>query len=376
MKKIDNSTVEPVGKQSIFDFIASEHGEEVIKGALHSKWAAFEETADIDIIANYHRVRSSIASEQRRTRKTHVRIMRWAAAILLPILAGTALWYTVGGDIFADKNRDIARIVSDPLLILPDGSQILMNSATENSRIAEQGDVAIKRENGKLIHEKQQNTEAAAHELQWGEVNVPKGSRFDMVLEDGTQVWLNADSKLRFPVEFSGDERRIHLEGEAYFAVAHDASKPFIVETPRQSVSVLGTEFNVYAYPEENMEYTTLVNGSVKVAAEHVSQTLTPGEQASLSAEGYMVRSVDVGDVVSWRDDIFNFEGNTLDEVFRKLARWYDIEYVFEDPALSSLTFRGNLSHTDDAVFIFEVIETIAQVDIRIKDNTVRISKK
>lgn len=302
---------------------------------------------------------------------------RIAAAVAACIVLAVGGWLYFGDRIGGQNDNQIARYENDIRLILPDGSQVVLDQTTENGLVAEQGDISLVRENGKLIHEKTATGSTPA-ELRWSTVKVPRGALFNMVLEDGTQVWLNADSRLRFPIEFTGGERRVILEGEAYFAVAKNAKKPFIVETSGQNITVLGTEFNVYAYPQATAQYTTLVEGSVSLSSGDKSVVITPGQQAALYANSdqFVVQKVNTSDILAWRNGMFVFEGNTFDEVFRKLSRWYNFDYTFMDEDLSRLTFSGSLRQTDNIQPIFEIIETMAHIKINVKGSNVKITRK
>jgi ferric-dicitrate binding protein FerR (iron transport regulator) len=180
-------------------------------------------------------------------------------------------------------------------------------------------------------------------------------------LEDSTEVWLNAASRLTYPESFDGQERRVSLEGEAYFKVAKDATKPFIVLSGSQEVRVYGTEFNVCAYSDEKDIRTTLVEGSISlrpINGNHSELMLTPGKQAIFdkSEETARVVSVDTEVITSWRTGVFVFEGQTMEQIIHALSRWYDFEYEFKDAATAQTIFMGSIpkySSFDDVCDIF-----------------------
>ena len=149
---------------------------------------------------------------------------------------------------------------------------------------------------------------------------------YKLVLSDGTKVWLNSASKLKYPVAFTGGQRKVFLEGEAYFEVAADTVHPFLVETSGMSVTVLGTGFNVMAYPEEMEAAVTLVHGKVGVQTDHRQQILQPDEQYvyQTTTRRGTVRKVDVSQYVDWKDGILNFDSMPLEELTRRLGRWYE----------------------------------------------------
>ena len=314
--------------------------------------------------------------------KPALRYRAWkiAAAVAVPLMLGIGGWLYLGDRIADSGKNQIARLTNETKLLLPDGSEIILDASTDDTRLAEHGDIALLRRDGRLIHEKQQSGSAVHAGVEWGTVVVPKGNQFDLVLADGTHVWLNADSRLRYPIAFTGEERRVYLEGEGYFDVTEDAAAPFIVEAAQQTLTVLGTEFNVCAYAEENITYTTLVAGSVvlKSKAGGSGAILEPGQQASLvsGADNYSVNRVETDEIMAWRNNEFVFEGLSLENVFMKLSRWYDFEYHFEDPRAAALTMRGSVPIYDDISQIFRLIERSGAARIEWKKNKVTVKMK
>src|SRR5690606_24410283 len=161
------------------------------------------------------------------------------------------------------------------------------------------------------------------------------GGQYKITLADGTQVWLNAASTLTYPIEFSGRKREVTLEGEAYFEVARDESKPFIVNTARQRTEVLGTSFNINAYDNETLTKTTLLHGSVRVQASNANATtgrvLVRNEQSVIADdENIRIYRVDPEKVVAWKEGIFNFHGLSIDESLKQIERWYDVDVIYQ----------------------------------------------
>ena len=210
-------------------------------------------------------------------------------------------------------------------------------------------------------------------------LSVPRGGVYQLTLSDGTRVWLNSDSKLIYPVTFSGDVREVTLSGEAYFDVQKNAEKPFIVTTALGNVRVLGTQFNVKVYQEEASVITTLVSGSVSFGNEVVEETkLSPGYQLIFDKGGRKVdvKKVNVQHFVSWRDNQMSFQGESLESIMRMLARWYDVNVVFEDEELKQLEFSGNLDKYEDIGKFLKLFELGADVQFEIKNNVIQVRKK
>ena len=287
----------------------------------------------------------------------------WVAAFLL-LLAG------IGGYLLlirkadsspaavAEKPADIPPGKEGAVLTLADGRHVVLDSLG-NGVIATQNGAKLLLQNGALSYAKEAGSIAPVYNT----LTTPKGRQFQLILPDGTKVWLNAASSLRYPTVFSGGNREVAVTGEAYFEVAHDKTKPFIVNIPPSTgggrIEVLGTQFNVNAYFNEAAVKTTLVEGSLRIVKSETangnpqSAILKPGEQAVLVAHLPAGRqgspltidhSPDVDKAVAWKKGFFNFEDASLEEVMRQLERWYDIEVVYEKN-IPDIRFGGKMSN-------------------------------
>lgn len=211
-------------------------------------------------------------------------------------------------------------------------------------------------------------------------LDVPRGGEFKMLLEDGTEVWLNSASRLYYPAKFGDDMRKVRVEGEAYFAVAADSLCPFYVETDNQLVRVYGTEFNVRHYPEETLVATTLKTGSVAISrADQVGGELfiTPGHQAMFDTADseVSVRSVDAEVVTSWRNGRFVFEHQTLLHIMQDLGRWYDFDYEFTDESLKKEEFMGSIPRYSDFTTAISILEKCGNIRFAVTDGKVIVSR-
>lgn len=310
------------------------------------------------------------------TRRGKRRMLHYAAAIVAPLLLAGGAWLYLRSHSADDAH--IERIAEQITLTISDGQQIALDMEAINDTVAMRDNVAMILNNGQLIYENQTGTQTT--DPPFTTLRVPKGKRFDMVMADGTHVWLNADSHIRFPLNFTDGERRVTLEGEAYFEVAHNEHKPFLVETDGQLLKVLGTKFNISAYADQEIISTTLVEGSVALeAGDGANITLTPGRQARLyrgnAAAGY-IEGPAKGDPTAWRNDLFLTDGDRLEDVFVKLSRWYDIEYTFTDREAADLVLRGNLPMYDDIETVLELIEMSGHVTLETKGKNVKIRIK
>jgi len=206
------------------------------------------------------------------------------------------------------------------------------------------------------------------------EISTPKGGQYQVVLQDGTKIWLNAASAIKFPLTFKGlTVRQIELNGEAYFEVARDKVHPFTVQTGKQRLEVLGTHFNVNAYSDEHKMKTTLLEGSVRLRAQgyKVSKdnrpiTLTPGQEAILADGPFVVKQADTEEAVAWKNGYFKFDSEPLASVMAKLARWYDVEIVYEGK-ISKDRFGGTISRSKNIIDVLEMLESTKLVKFKVE---------
>lgn len=211
------------------------------------------------------------------------------------------------------------------------------------------------------------------------QIDVPRGGEFVVTLEDSTRVWLNSESRLIYPAHFSASSRRVELTGEAYFEVTHNPDVPFIVESANQRVRVYGTEFNIRSYPEDDAVYTTLSSGSVSLSpSSGVGEIfLSPGKQAVFTKETSeaKVRTVDIERVTGWRHGRFVFEEQSLRQIMRDLARWYDFEYEFADNDAAETIFMGSIPRYSNFKTAIAILEKSGGLTFEVKDNKILISR-
>lgn len=218
-------------------------------------------------------------------------------------------------------------------------------------------------------------------EPQMNTLEVPRGGEFKIELEDGTIVWLNSQTQLIYPEQFTGKERRVKVEGEALFKVAKDEKHPFFVETAGQEVRVFGTEFNVRNYPEDLEVQTTLVEGRIslnRIKNPDNCLILAPGHQVRFdkATEEAQIFSTATDIITSWRSGMFVFENQSLAQIMCDLSRWYDFEYEFEEERLANTLFMGSMSRYDSFDKVLSVIEKSGGLKFHYINNKVRISAK
>ena len=209
-------------------------------------------------------------------------------------------------------------------LTLADGSVILLDDA-KNGILAQQGNAKVIKLDGKLLYDL---TAINTKQIVYNTISTPKGGQYQLELPDGSQVWLNATSSIRFPTSFLEKERRVEIAGEAYLEVAKNPGKPFVVSVNGSEIQVLGTHFNINAYSDEDVMKTTLLEGLIKFVSGNDDHILRPGQQSQLTKDGAVkvVSKVDVDEVVAWKNGLFSFENAGIEATMRQLSRWYDVD--------------------------------------------------
>ncbi|HMI63406.1 MAG TPA: FecR domain-containing protein [Puia sp.] len=264
------------------------------------------------------------------------------------------------------------------ILTLADGSQISLTQQ-KNGQIAAQNGVSIVNvTNGLVSYAGKNNKPNVAAATAINTVSTPGGGQYQIVLPYGTKVWLNAVSSLSFPVSFGGSTaREVSLKGEAYFEVSKDEQHPFIVKTITQEVRVLGTHFNVNAYTDESATITTLLEGSVKVSGSDgtASAVLTPDQQTSCNGGKIDVREVIGEDAIAWKEGYFRFNNEPLEEVLKKISRWYNVSIVYKDEEIKKKAAYGTMSRFSDISEVIRLLELTRTARFEIQNNEVIVSK-
>lgn len=266
------------------------------------------------------------------------------------------------------------------ILELSDGTHYYMGG--EKTQLEEQDGTRLAINDGELVYDnKEERVKKQEQEkLIYNKVIVPRGTgQYRVALSDGSLVWLNSDSRLEYPVNFTDQERRVRISGEAFFEVMRDEKKPFIVETDRQVVSVLGTKFNIVAYPLEPIS-TTLASGSVKVTLVGGSEevTLTPGEQAVLGVNGgsLIVRKVSTRDVISWKDGITSIENLDLKQALKVISRSYNVDFDLTNFYNNDIILRGSIPNDESLDVVLSVLSKVVNVKFKMDaDGKIRVEE-
>ncbi len=323
------------------------------------------------------------AVEKDKTKHRKKLVFRIAAAASLLFLIGLGSFLLFQNDkrvpvkTVADANpyQNILPGGNKAVLTLSDGTKVALDSVS-NGRLARQGNAqVVKVGKGKLTY---QNTGEDVTAVVYNTLHTPKGGRYRLILPDGTKVWLNAASTLRYPTAFTDKERRVEISGEAYFKVAPDASRPFRAQVKTSSgrgclVDVLGTEFNVHAYDQEQGISTTLIKGSIKVTRGAKEVVIRPGRQALIKNEQIHIMTVDTTEVTAWKNGLFIFNGKDIQTIMRQVARWYNLQVVYDNPPVEK--FYVNIPRDTKLSSLFKMLESTEAVHFKLTGRKVTVTR-
>jgi len=303
--------------------------------------------------------------------------LKWAAAIILPILMFGVYHFSKKSSFLSTNNKEIVAIPSQnkglmpggnkAMLLLADGTSVPLDDSS-NGQIINQGNTkVIKLSGGQLVYT---SSGSPVTEVLYNTISTPRGGQYQLTLADGTKVWLNSASSLRFPVVFQGLNREVEVSGEAYFEVEKNAKHPFkvtvhVANKEPETVEVLGTHFNINAYEDESNLRTTLFEGSVQVHHSTGITRIKPGQQLqSGTGMATVVNNADLEEVTAWREGAFYFEDADIKHVMRQIARWYDIEVEYKGNI--SKHFEGSIPQNVNIMKVLNMLELTGEVKFNI----------
>lgn len=268
------------------------------------------------------------------------------------------------------KAKVIAPGGDKAVLTLADGRQIELDSVGKADVVLQDGAKVLKLGKGILAYKS-----SASAKVTYNTLTTPKGGQYQVVLPDGSKVWLNSASSLKFPTAFVGNERKVELKGEGYFEIVHNAAKPFFVKAETVNVKVLGTGFNIMAYSDEKTIKTTLVHGSVEVNSGIITQHIVPGEQASI-AKGeveFDILHPNIQEIIAWKNGEFWFNNTSIQSIMRQIARWYNVDIAYKGN-LSDVKLSGVLSKKQNVEALFNILEATKQVRFKEDQNIITVT--
>jgi len=350
-------------RRELAALLEDQEASEQLSALLQDQLSKREFSIDDDLPATEDRIVQRVMKKIKAAAPVRrIPVWRWAAAAVLLIGVSTGIYLGVmrqrTGVPVARLEKDIAPGGNKAVLTLADGSSVVLDSAADGT-IAQQGNTSIKKLAGGQIAYDLKG--AAIGEVMMNTMRTPRGGQYQLTLPDGTRVWLNAASSITYPAAFPEGNRRVAISGEVYFEVAKNKQRPFVVDVDgKTTVEVLGTGFDINAYADEESVKTTLLEGSVKVG----SVLLRPGEQAQAGSQGVsVVHHADLDKVMAWKNGLFNFENADLKEVMRQLARWYDIEVVYEK-GVPNVQFEGEINRN---INLSNLLKVLARADVKFR---------
>lgn len=345
--------------------------QENINEQLLRDWAEMKKLQRPEYWAKMNRKVQEVVRRRRR-----IRFITYAALFILPVL-GCCLYF-----LHVDSNRVSKNSIPALTSISPGEKKAILYTSDGTPVVLTQDTLDITESNGTRIFT--QNNDGIVYVSQVGDsvekiyntLVVPVRGEYDVTLSDGTRVWLNSSSSLKYPVFFSDSIREVYLDGEAFFDVAENKEKPFIVKTKDYMIRVLGTAFNIMDYSEDNYSHTTLVRGKIEMRHEEVRRILIPGEQALVKEGKVSVRKVDVNYYATWMKDRFYFDGESLENIMKKLSRWYGVGAKFRDEKAKSYHFVGSVPKYGNIKDVCNVIELTTHVRFELENDEIIVIAK
>ncbi len=346
---------------------------------LDKTWYNLKEDELIDFSeSNSKTIFHNIVNTDKKEKKQGMLWMKYAAAVLVVLGLGTSVWVYNSNPKEELTTKKIAQVIPElkpgtnkATLTLDNGSKIDLDK--EGIVVANN---QINYSDGSQLMGADQNENTPLNQTEYLSLTTPYGGEYQVVLSDGTKVWLNADSRLRYPVDFATDKRVVELEGEAYFEVAKMKGKPFVVKTQNQEVNVLGTHFNINSYGYEAGVKTTLLEGSIAVSRKInsgdsetlQSQMLVPGQQSFVSQtlKEISVKKVNTIEAIDWKEGLFIFNDEPIQSITKRLAKWYNVKFVYEGD-FSKVRFVGNYAREKSLNNLLNNIELTGLVHFKVE---------
>lgn len=347
---------------------------------LRQEWKRFTLLTPEDMLVDEGKMWAKVSrcqSEGKNRIKWGRQLLRYAAIIAFPLLTGVLGWALYQAREWHSQEKTVVSAMITPgspraILKLEGGKQIDLSVLSQDTLLSHRGTSIQLNSDHSLLYPEQKNNR---QEIIYNTIMVPRAGEYRLTLADGTRVWLNADSELKYPVDFPSGPRRVFLRGEAYFEVAKNEKQPFFVEVGGMEVKVLGTKFNINASRLDGSYQTTLVEGKVRVSNHRTAESLVlrPDQQAQSKDGHFCVKEVDARVYTAWREGKFYFESEPLEEIAAQLERWYDVQFFFTRESLRKDEFTGVIRKDYTADRILDIITKTTNVKFEIRGRTISV---
>ena len=356
IEKYNNQTATPEEKKLVEQWYERVNGADLVQAEFNESALKQQIFEHVSVVIDQNKVK-----QQPKKLKISYSLFFKAAVFLMVLLAGVYVYLkqTAPAPVMAQRKAIQTKIIpggNNAVLVLANGSKIILNQ-TADGQIADQPGVkVIKTKSGELLYRFVGNTNNKATAI--NTISTPRGGQYHLILVDGTEVWLNASSSVKFPATFAGNERKVEVTGEVYFEVAKNKAKPFIVHTNQSDIKVLGTHFNINTYDDEAYQRTTLLEGSIEIKRGNQKALLIPGQQANIngSTDGIKIKEIeDLDAVIAWKNGYFQFEKADLQSVMRQVSRWYDTEVSYNGP-IPTKQYTGKIPRSVNVAKLIEML--------------------
>ncbi|MEX8546592.1 MAG: FecR domain-containing protein [Mucilaginibacter sp.] len=361
------------------DLLKLDEGPELMPLQARDIWKQI--TSDV----RYANIAAQVTDNQSPAVKLYRKTWFWVAAALLVFLAVGLIFFNrqfappvANKRYVKHENNNVILPGSNKAILTTANGEVLVLEQAANGLIVKSGNIKVlKTHNGQIIYNlKDQKQSSSVQQISYNTLTTPKGGEYQVVLADGTKIWLNAASSITYPTAFGNKERRIKLSGEAYFEVAKDARKPFYVNTANGQIRVLGTHFNISAYPDDDVTSTTLLEGTVQVTKNQSSSLLKPGQQASISRGSDQIRVAEakMDEVMAWKNGYFIFDEDNIADIMKKVSRWYDVDVQYHG-SVDDQKFGGTFHRSKSISDLLHYLEKIGNIHFLITGRRITVTR-
>lgn len=374
IENFQQGTLTAAQHEELMDLLAMSENTDKANLLLSNVWGNTPSDSHFFTLEESERIRQSFRqqdSSEPQVKRLNPMFFRIAAAAVVLLVCGYFLM--IRKDFFKGpaNHSQVSVQVSD---IGPGGNKgtlqlsnnkIIALDEMKNGASMKQGNLILRKTgDGQLVFQVSSDVQPKA-EQEYNTLTTPAGGQYQAILPDGSRVWLNAASSLKFPTSFRGSTRRVELSGEGYFEISKVKGKTFVVNAKTMEVEVLGTHFNINAYPNEQLTLATLVEGSVKINADGNSKILVPNEQAQVRKNKIKVEKVDAQDALAWKDGLFVFDNEDIHDIMNKLERWYNVRVEYQDPDIDE-KFAATISKFKKLSEVLKVLEATGTIHFKI----------